>query len=92
VLPGLLEERTMNSEHLASLIQVHQGALLAHPEDRTPHEAILSILRGLDADSITLRQALRLLSYQALRLDDDPAHQTLSRQAAVALLQMQHEE
>ncbi|HLV98731.1 MAG TPA: hypothetical protein VKT82_08660 [Ktedonobacterales bacterium] len=82
----------MNRERLAALMQVHQEALCAHPEDRTPHEAILSILRGLERSEITLRQALKLLSVQALRLDDPPAHQALYRQAAVALLQMEHEE
>ena len=80
----------MNQERLAELMKAHQDALRAHPEDRTPHEAILSILLGLERREITLRQALRLLSVQALRLDDLPAHQALYRQAAVALLQLEH--
>ena len=82
----------MSQAHLAALIQVHQEALRVHPGDRTPHAAILSILRGLERSEITLRQALKLLSVQALRLDDPPAHQALYRQVAVALLQMEHEE
>lgn len=81
----------MNQERLAEPMQSHQHALRAHPEDST-HEAILSILRGLQADEITLREALRLLSVQALRFDDPPAHQALYRQVAVVLLQMQHED
>ena len=82
----------MSQDHLAALMQTHEDALRAHPEDRTPHTAILSILRGLERSEITLRQALKLLSAQALRLDDPPAHQALYRQVAVALLQMEHAE
>lgn len=81
----------MSSEHLARLIQAHQDALLAHPEARTPHATIVSILQGLDTGEITLAQALRLLGYQALRLEDTEAHQALYRQAAADLRQMQRE-
>lgn len=82
----------MDQKRLTELIQSHQDMLLAHPEDRTPHEVILSIFGGLDRGEITLAQALRLLGYQALRLDDSAAHQALYRQAAADLRQMGHEE
>jgi hypothetical protein len=82
----------MDQERLAELMQDHQEALCALPEDRMSHGAILNILRGLSTDEITLRQALRLLSYQALRLNDPPAHRALYRQAAVDLLQMGYAE
>jgi hypothetical protein len=82
----------MNHERLAALIQAHQNALRAHPEARTPYEAIVSLLTRLDQGTLTLRQARRLLGYQARRLDDDPAHQPLYRQVAADLRQMQREE
>lgn len=81
----------MNQKRLAAVIWAHEEALRAHPEGSTPHQAVLSILLGLAADTITLRQALRLLSYQALQLDDTEAHQALYRQAA-DLQQMKCEE
>jgi hypothetical protein len=62
---------------LAALIQAHANALCAHPEDRTLHVVILSILLGLEHSEITLRQALRRLRVQTLWLDDPSAHQVL---------------
>jgi hypothetical protein len=83
---------TMNQERLAQLLQANGEALLAHPEDRTPYENILNMLQGLSAGTITLGQARRILGYQAVLQDADPAHQFLYRQAAAALRQMQRGE
>ena len=82
----------MGHERLAQMIQTHLEALRAHPEAHTPHESILSILRGLDSGEITVGQAQRLLGYQALRLDDTPAYAALYRQAAADIRAMQRQE
>jgi hypothetical protein len=83
---------SMNQERLGQLLRAYQEAMLVHPEDRTPFENILNMLQGLSAGTITLGQVRRILGYQAVRQDADTAHQALYRQAAVALLQMEHEE
>ena len=82
----------MNHERLPQLIQAYEEALLAHPEDPTAYEGILNMLRGLDAGTITLGQARRILGYQAAHYDDNPQHQFLYRQAAAAIRQMQRKE
>ena len=50
------------------------------------------MLRGLETGTNTLGQARHILGYQAVRQDDDPTHQFLSRQAAADLRQMLREE
>lgn len=82
----------MSHERLAQLMRAYQEAQLAHPEDPAPYEGILNMLRGLDTGTITLGQARRILGYQAIRQDADPAHQFLYRQAAAHLRQIQREE
>ena len=78
----------MSHERLAELISIYRVGLAAHPEARTPYEAILNLLTRLDTSEITLAKARRLLGYQAHRLDDDPAHHLLYRRAAADLRQM----
>ena len=82
----------MNHERLNQLIQSHKGALLAHPEAQTTHEAMISLLQGVDTGEITPNQCVRLLRYQALMVADVPAYAALYRQAAADMLQMQREE
>ena len=82
----------MNQERLAQLQLACGEALLAHPEDHAPYEHILNMVQGLSAGTITLGQARRILGYQMVRQDADPAHQFLYRQAAAALRQIQREE
>ena len=82
----------MSHERLAQLIQAHQGALLAHPEAQTTHEAIINLVQGVDSGEITVAQCVRLLRYQALLVAEVPAYATLYRQVAADLLQMQREE
>jgi hypothetical protein len=82
----------MNHKRLAALIQAHQEALLAHPEAQATHEAIISLLQGVDAGEITPAQCVRLLRYQAVLVADAPAYAALYRQAAAALQQMPREE
>jgi hypothetical protein len=91
MLSGLLESEIMSQERLAVLIQAHQKGLHAPPEARSPYEAILSILAGLNNGTINMGQALRHLCYQTLRLVDDPAYQALYRQAAADLRVIQRE-
>ena len=82
----------MSHERLAVLIQAQRRALLAHPEAQTTHEAIISLLQGVDAGEITPAQCVRLLRYQALMVSHAPAYAALYRQAAADILQMQREE
>jgi hypothetical protein len=56
----------MSHERLAALITTRLIAGATHPEDRTTHEAILSILQALDQGEVTEGQALCLLASQAL--------------------------
>ena len=48
-------------ERLAALIQAHKGALLAHPEAQATHEAMISLLQGVDSGEITIAQCVRVL-------------------------------
>ena len=82
----------MSHKRLVGLIQAHQGAMLAHPEAQTTHEAIISLLQGVDAGEITPAQCVRLLRYQALMVAHAPPYATLYRRAAADLRQMQREE
>jgi len=78
----------MSHQRLAALIQAHQEALLAHPEAQATHEAIISLLQGVDASEITPAQCVRLLRYQAVLVAHAPASAKLVRQAAADLRQM----
>ena len=82
----------MKHERLTALIQAHQSALLAHPEAQATHEAIISLLQGVDAGEITPAQCVRLLRYQAVLVTTMPAYAALYRQAAADIRQMQREE
>lgn len=82
----------MSHTRLTALIQAHQGALLAHPEVQATHEAIISLLQGVDTGEITVAQCVRLLRYQAVLVAEVPAFAALYRQAAADLQQMQREE
>ena len=82
----------MSHKRLAALIQAHQEAMLAHPEASTTHEAIISLLQGVDAGEITPAQCVRLSRYQAVLVADVPAYAALYRQAAADIQQMQREE
>ena len=82
----------MNHERLAHLMQAHRSAMLAHPEAQATHEAIISLLQGLDAGEITPAQCVRLLRYQAVLVTTMPAYAALYRQAAADIRQMQREE
>jgi hypothetical protein len=82
----------MSHERLAALILARQEALLSDEKHSITHEAILSILKGLDRGDFTEGQALRFLGYQALRWADVPAYAALYRQAAADIRQMQREE
>jgi hypothetical protein len=77
----------MSHERLAQVMQTHQEAIEAEQEPLLVHENILSVLRGLERGDITRGQAIRLLTYQAL-LVEEPAHAILYRQAAAAIRQM----
>lgn len=87
--------RAKNSEEqprrLAALIRAHQGAMLTHPETTRTHEAILSLLQGVDAGEITLAHCIRLLRYQAVLVIDAPAYAQLYSQAVADLQRMQRE-
>jgi hypothetical protein len=82
----------MNHKRLTQLIQTHQKALLTHPEAQATHEAIISLLQGVDAGEITPAQCVRLLRYQAVLVADAPAYAALYRQAAADIQRMQREE
>ena len=82
----------MSHEHLVAMIQAHQSAMLAHPEAQATHEAIISLLQGVDAGEITLEQCVRLLRYQAVLVTTMPAYAALYRQAAADIRQMQRAE
>ena len=82
----------MSHERLIAMIQTHQRAMLAHPEAQATHEAIISLLQGVDAGEITPAQCMRLLRYQAVLVTTMPAYAALYRQAAADLRQMQREE
>jgi hypothetical protein len=82
----------MSHDRLAVLIQAHQEALLAHPEAQAAHEAIISLLQGVDAGEITPAQCVRVLRYQATLVADAPAYAALYRQAAADIWQMRREE
>lgn len=82
----------MSHKRLVALIQVHQAALLAHPEAQAMHEAIINLVQGVDSGEITVAQCVRLLRYQALLVADNPAYAALYRQAAADLQQMQRAE
>ena len=82
----------MSHERLAALIQAHQSALLAHPEAQATHEAIISLLQGVDSGEITPAQCVRLLGYQAVAVASAPVYAALNRQAAADLQHMQREE
>ena len=64
----------MSHQRLAQLIQAHQGAMLAHPEAQATHEAMISLLRGLDSGEITMAQCVRLLRYQAVLVAEARVH------------------
>ena len=81
----------MNHKRLVVMIQAHQSGLLAHPEAQTTHEAIISLLQGVDAGEITPAQCMRLLRYQAVLVTTMPAYAVLYRQAAADIRQMQRE-
>ena len=82
----------MRHERLAALIQVHQAALLAHPEAQATHEAMINLVQGVDAGAITIAQCVRLLRYQAALVAEVPAFDKLYRQAVADIQQMQREE
>ena len=82
----------MSHQRLAALIQAHRETLLAHPETQATHEAMISLLQGVDSGEITPGQCVRLLRYQAVRVTEVPAFAKLYRQAAADLQQMQREE
>lgn len=86
------EKICMSHERLVQLMQAHQHALLAHPEAQATHEAIISLLQGLDAGEITPAQCVRLLRYQAVLVTTLPAYAALYRQAAADIQHMQREE
>ena len=54
-------KRSMRHEHLAALIQAHQRALLAHPEAQATHEAMITLVQGVDSGELTVAQCVRLL-------------------------------
>ena len=66
--------------------------MLAHPEAQATHEAIISLLQGLDTGEITTGQCMRLLRYQAVAVASAPTYAALYRQAAAAIRQMLREE
>ena len=78
----------MSHKRLTQLIQAHQSAMLAHPEAQATHEAIISLLQGVDAGEITPAQCMRLLRYQAALVTTMPAYAALYRQAAADIRQM----
>ena len=82
----------MSHDRLAQLIQAHQEALLVHPEAQATHEAIISLLQGVDTGEITAGQCVRLLRYQAVLVAEVPASAKRYRQAVADLQQMQREE
>lgn len=82
----------MSHERLTALIQAHQGALLAHPEAQATHEAIITLLQGVDTGEITVAQCVRLLRYQAVLVAEVPAIGKLYHQAAADMQQRQRAE
>ena len=82
----------MSHERLDALIAAHQEALAADEQHVLTYDTILGILSALNKGQVTEGQALRLLGYQAIRLNDDPTNAALYRQAAAAIRQMQREE
>lgn len=82
----------MSHKRLRTLISTHEAALLDESELNPTLEAIIGLLKALDAEEFTERQALRLLGYQARRVSCEPTRAALYRQTAAALQQMQREE
>jgi hypothetical protein len=82
----------MRHERLVLVIQAHQEALLAHLELQETHEAIISLLQGVDAGEITPAHCVRLLRSQAARFADAPVASQLYRQAAADIERLQRED
>ena len=78
----------MSQERLAELIQARQEAIEAGSHERVTRETIIGILRALEKGDITQGRALHLFAYQAQRLNEQPAHAVLYRQAAADIRQM----
>lgn len=80
----------MSQQRIARMIADHQAAI-ARQDYPATRATICEVLRDLAAAAITEGQAIRILATTGARIDD-PARQTLYRQAIDALRQMQADE
>ena len=78
----------MSLKHLAQVMYTHQDAIEAEQEPLIVHENIVSVLQGLMQGEVSRGQTIRLLTHQAL-LIEEPTHATLYRQAASVIRQME---